>query len=396
MKKIISHINILLLLSIVLYGCAESFLDVESITEPTTDNFYKTIDDAERALIGCYDGWQVTTSNGSLSFYVASELMADECFGGTGTGDGRDHQAIDRFDISQSPSDANLFNGTWGDYYAGIFRCNTLLQKMEQINWEEDSDSRGRIEGETRALRAIMYYDLVRLFGHIPLLTEPTSENIPQAEIKEVYHLIAEDLLFAAENIPADAYPKSNVAKNDGRITPYAAKALLARVYLYYTGYEDGKHAPDVVTKAEILQGLEDVINSTEYSLIPDFKNLWPAASSTPVKDQLEFETTYAGDGNAETVLAQKFNNTQDYDGNSDGNRWLVMLGLRSTDWSPYGRGWGACTVHPKMWTAFETDDARREASIINLVNEGIEEEYDINDQREYTGYMVKKYTPMA
>lgn len=61
-------------------GCSESYLDVESTTNVTTENYYKTIDDADRALIGCYDGWQCTTSNGSLSIYVASQVMSDECF----------------------------------------------------------------------------------------------------------------------------------------------------------------------------------------------------------------------------------------------------------------------------------------------------------------------------
>ena len=105
---------ILLLLSALVSGCSSSFLDIESITESTTDNYYRTIDDAERALIGCYDGWQLTASNGNLAFYVASTVMADETFGGTGNSDGRGYQAIDRFDISESPSDGNLFNGTWG------------------------------------------------------------------------------------------------------------------------------------------------------------------------------------------------------------------------------------------------------------------------------------------
>ena len=396
MTNMKSHISILILSTVLLFSCSESFLDVESITEPTTDNFYRTIDDAERALIGCYDGWQITSANGNLAFYIASEVMSDQTFGATGNSDGRGYQAIDRFDISQSPSDANLFNGTWTDYYTAIFRCNSLLVKMDQIEWNDDNETHSRIEGETRVLRAMLYFDLVRLFGYVPLVTEPSSENFPQSEPIETYKLIAEDLKFAADNIPINAYPKSNAAKNDGRISAYAAKALLARVYLFYTGYENGKYDPQVVTKAEVLQGLEDVINSNEFELIEEFKNLWPAASSIPIQGELAFNSTYAGDGNKETVLAQKFNSTQDYDGNADGNRWLVMMGLRNTDWSPYGRGWGACTVHPKMWNAFETGDTRREASIIHIINEGIEEEFDINDQREYTGMTIKKYTPMA
>src|SRR5690606_42110193 len=94
---------------------------------------------------------------------------------------------------------------------------------------------------------------LFRLFGRVPLLTSPTSENVPQVEAKETYQLIVEDLKIAADNIPADAYPKSNAANNDGRVTAHAAKALLARMYLFYTGYYGVDDL--AVTKAEVLAG---------------------------------------------------------------------------------------------------------------------------------------------
>ena len=135
MKTFKFNIILALALGFGLSSCSNSFLDVESETNITDDNFYKTLADAEMALVGCYDGYQRTSSNGNLSFYVVSEVLSDNCFGGTGNTDGRGYQALDRFDISQSPSDNNLFNGTWTDYYAGIFRCNTLLQKLEGVSW---------------------------------------------------------------------------------------------------------------------------------------------------------------------------------------------------------------------------------------------------------------------
>lgn len=380
--------------SLFLSGCSASFLDVEPMTDVLESNFYKTIDDAEMALIGCYDGYQRTSSNGNLSFTVVSEILSDNCFGGTGHTDGRAYQVLDRFDKAQSPSDNNLFDGTWTDYYAGIFRCNTLLTKMEETDFGDQQAAKLRIEGEAKFLRALMYFDLVRLFGRIPLLTSPTSENIPQVDAKETYQLIVEDLKFAADNIPADAYPKSNAASNDGRVTPYAAKALLARVYLFYTGYY-GVDDLDV-TKAEVLAGLEEVIASNEFALVEEFKSLWPAASYVPVpEDNTLDRSPYAGKGNVEVVFAKKFNNTQNYDGNIDGNRWLVMLGLRNTNFSPYGQGWGACTVNPRLVNAFSENDTRKVASIIDIEGEGITD-FDINDQREYTGYTNKKYTPTA
>jgi hypothetical protein len=388
-------------LTLTFFSCSESLLNVEPQTSILDQNFYKTEADAEMALVGCYDGYQRTSSNGNQSFYITSNVLSDECFGGTGNTDGRGYQALDRFDIAQSPSDNNIFNGTWGDYYAGIFRCNTLLQKLPTItSWKSTDEAviattRGRVEGETRFLRAIMYFDLVRLFEKVPLITVPTTDNVAQSEAIETYKLIVQDLKFAAANIPATAYPKASVATNDGHVTSYAAKAMLARVYLFYTGYY-GKDDLGV-TKAEVLAGLEDVITSKEFALVTDFKSLWPAASYVANKTANTLDKAgYAGKGNVETVFAQKFNNTQNYNGMLDGNRWLVMMGMRNTNWSPYGKGWGACTVNPKLISAFATGDTRKAASAIDIPGEGIESTFDLKDQREYTGYTVKKYTPTA
>ncbi|MFT4223165.1 RagB/SusD family nutrient uptake outer membrane protein [Dysgonomonas sp.] len=395
MNKLKRNILIVLGVSLGLYSCTDSFLDTESKTDLTEGNFYKTIADAEMALVGCYDGFQRTSSNGNLAFYVASEVLSDNCFGGTGNTDGRGYQALDRFDITQSPSDNNLFNGTWSDYYTGIFRCNKLLQKLDGTDFSSNPNARLRIEGEARFLRGLMYFDLVRLFERVPLLTAPTTENVLQAEPADTYKLIVEDLLFATTNIPADAYPKAKASENDGRVTRYAAKALLARVYLFYTGYYG---VDDLgITKAEVLQGLEDVISSGEFGLIGSYHKLWPAASYVPNKEDNTLDkSAYAGAGNIETIFAEKFNNTSNYNGDVDGNRWLVMMGMRNTSWSPYGKGWGACTVNPRLVNAFEASDDRKVASIIDITGEGIKNTFDLKDQREYTGYTVKKYTPTA
>jgi len=389
MKKIYA---LTLGLSLVLSSCGDSFLDVEPMTQVLDQNFYKTQADAEMALIGCYDGYQRTSSNGNFSFYVISEVLSDDAFGGTGFTDARNYQVLDRFDKAESPSDNNMFNGTWTDYYAAIFRCNTLLQKMPGITFNAEEDQK-RIEGETRFLRAILYFDLVRFFERVPLLTAPSIENVPQAEPVDTYKQIVEDLKFAAANIPVDAYPKADAAENDGRATPYAAKSILARVYLFYTGYYG---ATDIgISSAEALAGLEDVISSGEFELVQEFKSLWPASSYVPAPNNTLDRTGYAGEGNSEVVFAQKFNSTQDYNGNVDGNRWLVMMGMRNTNWSPYGKGWGACTVNPRLVNDFSASDDRKSASIIDIEGEGITG-FDIEDQREYTGFTNKKYSPTS
>lgn len=404
MNKLKYNILVLGFAGFGLISCTEGFLDVESKTESTTGNFYRTENDAYRALIGCYDGWRTIISGGGTPMYMAAELMSDECFAGAGKADARNYQVLDRFDQSQSPADENIYEQTWKDCYAAIYRCNMLLSKEGEIQWLSE-ENRKLYMGECRAIRAICYFDMVRLWGNIPLFTEPVNENLPQSDPKAVYNVIFTDLQYAVDNIPADAYPKSEADKNDGHITKAAAQALLARVYLYYTGIYGEE--PEGLTKANVLAGLEDIISNAEangYGLVENFKDLWPAASTVFLSDSYGTDpekTTYAGDGNKETILAQKFNYTQDYNGNNDGNRWLVNLGIRGVNSSPYGKGWGICTVNPEFVKNWEEGDTRKSASVIDIEGEGIDEVTDftkscLNEQREYTGYYIKKYTPMA
>ncbi len=391
------------LLAAGLASCGEGFLETQSKTEGTTGNYYTNESAASRALIGCYDGWQCTVSNGpTFAFHYLSELMSDECFGGTGNADSRNTQVVDRFDIGEDNSQLNLHNTLWTSYYAAIYLTNQLIKEENNIAWNSDA-SHGQIIGEARAMRGILYFDLARVFENVPLLTVPTTDNVPQAPVDSVYAQIFSDLKYAAENIPADAYPRAQAATNDGRITCYAAKAMMARAYLFYTGVY-GKNPVFTdnteVTKAYVLQGLEDIVASGEYSLVPLYKNLWYCASTTwkQTSGQWEEVSTYAGEGNVENILNMKFNYTSDYNGNAGGNNAIQMFSVRGgTFKAPYGQGWGGATVPQNFYDSFAADDQRRDASIINLAGEGIStmETYQskLTDQREYTGYFNKKYT---
>jgi hypothetical protein len=399
MKTKIFSIAALGMLTLGMTSCGNDFLEVSSKTEGTTGNFYANEAAASRALIGCYDGWQRTVSNGpTFAFHYLSELLADECFGGTGANDARNSAVVDRFDMAEDNSQENLHNTLWTSYYAAIYRVNELLQRTEGISWSSDR-TKGQLLGEARTMRGILYFDLVRIFENVPLLTEPSTENVAQAPVDDVYAQIFEDLKFGAENIPADAYPKASSSTNDGRITKYAAEAMMARAYLFYTGVY-GKE-PTGVTKAQALAGLEDIINSGEYDLVPLYKNLWYCASTKwEGSDAAGWKevSTYAGEDNIENILTMKFNYTSDYNGNAGGNNAIQMFSVRGgTFKAPYGQGWGGATVPATFYESFPAGDQRRDASIINMAGEGIEAtaayQKAILDQREYTGYFNKKYT---
>lgn len=382
---------LLMSVSIISMSSCSDYLDTEPKTQITDENFYKTKADAEKAIVGCYDGLQQVWNSG-VAFPVSSEICSDNTFGGTGIADSWSYQVLDEFDLSIAPSENNIFNENWKAYYAGIYRCNKLLSKMDQINWNGDTEYRDYIEAQARFLRAYMYFDMVRLWENIPLITVPTEENVPQSAVDDVYKLIAEDLLFASK-INSEAYSSNWAESNDGRVNKWAAKSLLARVYLFYTGYYGKSDLVGIVSKSDALTGLEDVINNGGYNLLTDYATLWPGSASYK-KNLDKDETKYAGKGNAETVFAIKYNYTSNYDGQTDGNNWLVMLGLRQVTAYPYSKGWGACTVVSNLWNSFETNDQRRNLSIINITTEKITPE--IKDQRDYTGFSNKKYTPIA
>lgn len=385
MKKFKIYI---LALSLLGMGACSDFLDSEPITELTDANFYRTPNDAFMALVGCYDGLQRVYANG-IAFPIASEVFSDNCFGGTGNADGFGYQAIDEFDRLRSPADQNLFEGNWIQYYRALYRINVLLGKLDQVEWGNDDNLKPIYEAEAKFIRAYLYFDMVRLWGGVPLVTAPTRENLKRAEPAEIFKLIAEDLKFAAENLPSTSYA-SQAPATYGRVTKWAAEALIGRVYLFYTGYYQASDLAGVITQQQALAYLEDVIQNGGFGLVEDFDELWPASAAAAGKQ-------YVGENNKETVFAIKYTYTSNYNGATDGNHYMVMFGIRERSFPQfrYGRGWGGATVNPKLWEAYQTSDARRFASIIAISEEGIPFDNHAG-QREYTGYYVKKYAPMV
>ncbi|HEX5172406.1 MAG TPA: RagB/SusD family nutrient uptake outer membrane protein [Cyclobacteriaceae bacterium] len=367
--------------SLLILGSCNDYLESEPYTTITDVNFYKTPEDAYKALVGVYDGLQRMYSSWN-GLVVLSEVCSDNTFGGGGNADGYGVQLLDEFDFSRSPSDNSIMFDNWRNGYRAIYRCNVLLSKLNGIEWGDDEATSPVYEAETRFIRALAYFDLVRFFGNVVFLTEPSTENLPQSEPDPVYALIAEDLQFAINNLPATSYSAQSPSDH-GRVTKWAAEALMGRVFLFYTGYYQ---KPDLagITKAQVLGYLEDVIANSGHELLPDFSSLWPAAS-------LE---NYAGERNPENIFNIKYTYTSSYNGDVDGNHWLVMMGVRGGNYTPYGQGWGVGTVNPKLWDAYATTDTRKTASIISIQDEGID--FNKVDQREYTGYFNKKYTPMS
>ncbi len=386
-------------LAVSLVSCSD-FLDVQSRTDKDSGNYYSTTADAQEALVGCYDALQLIWSGG-VSLPVATTVMSDLCFGSTGSGDDDKYPMLDEFDKEVSSGNLSVFEDNWKDYYTGVYRCNMLIQNLENINWDGDEDLRKQVTGEVYFLRAFFYFDMVRMWERIPLLKEPSRENIEQSDPDETYALIASDLQIAVENCRQVPY---NQIEDDwhGHATSWAAEALLARVYLYYTGYY-GKSSLFDITKDQVLTYLEDVIANSGHDLLPDneYHRLWPAASTykAVMNGGTLSDSEYAGETNEEIIFAVKYTYTSDYNGNTDGNHWMVMQGIRgiSEPKYGYGEGWGSSTVVPALYENWDDNDQRKAASIIAISEEGVDFSLnEIKGVKEYTGYFTKKYTPQC
>lgn len=380
-------------------------MDTESKTSQNDETAYRNTEAIEMALVGCYDGWQRTISSEEVGMYMLAEFASDQAHGGLGFSDGKNNNVLDQFDISVAPSYNNLFNADWINYYAAIFRCNKVIQAEETADWGGDLAARGRIIGQARALRAILYFDLARMFGDVPLVTVPTEENLPRTAASEVYKQIFDDLKYAAANIPADAFPLSSRDVNDGRITKYAAEALLARAYLYYTGYYGQEN--EGCSKQEAIDALEDIINNGGYELEANYADLFMPACTKDASNGSNYawDTTFKGkyynnggwvsDISKEVILNLKFSATADYNGNADGNVFQVYLGPRNKCATSVNiaSGWGACSVTQKFVDTYK-DDPRFNACVWSCADAGFAA--DVNDTYEYTGYYTRKYAPMC
>jgi hypothetical protein len=390
--------------ALALTSVASCSLDTESLTDLNDLTAYRNQEAAEMALVGCYDGWQATIGNEGLGMYLTAELASDQAHGGLGFSDAKNNNAIDQFDLSIAPSYNNLFDTDWKNYYKAIFRCNKIIMNEDVTQWN-NADGKGLVVGQARALRAILYFDLARLFGDVPLILVPTEANVPRTPAAEVYKAIFEDLKYASENIPADAFPVASNSSNDGRISKYAAEAMLARVYLYYTGYYGEEN--EACTKQDAIDALEDVIDNGGYELEANYADLFMPACTKDASagDTYAWETTYkgkhynnggwTGDISKEVILNLKFAATADYNGNNDGNAFQVYLGPRNKNATNVlvAAGWGACSVTKAFVDEFK-DDPRFSTCCWSCADASFDA--DVNDTYEYTGYYTRKYAPMC
>lgn len=234
-------------------------LEVEPQNSIPADQAFQTKQDIERGILGAYASFQ------SLSYYgrtyiLFSDLAADNLahpLAATAV----EYAQVDNNNIL--PENGSI-SGIWNIAYDGINVANNVIVKVPTIV-DMTEDERNAALGELYFIRALNHFNLLNYFGAIPLKLQPTvgvaDLDAPRNTVSEVYAQIIEDLTFSSVYLPS--------AGNKTRATKYAAKALLARVFLYKGDYEQAvAMATEVIEdgNATLLTNYAEIFGDDESS----------------------------------------------------------------------------------------------------------------------------------
>jgi hypothetical protein len=294
MKNILKFI----LLSFIIFigaGCEKELLNQKPQSFISPETFYSNESEAMAAVTACYDRMGNWTGMYPFRYQLVANLPTDDLVFARAAGT---LVIINTF--TYDPSLREL-QSVWQEFYQMIQNCNYAISHIPNTPMTNTA-LKNRLIGEARFIRALGYLELVRFFGDLPLVTEPTKSfeglKIPRTPAQKVYEQIIEDLKFAESNLDL-TYTGSNI----GRATIGAAKGLMAKTYL--TMASPGTKG--ITDKAKYWQLAADkckeVIDLRRYSLQNSYTNIFASnnENNSEVLFDVQFSagygTTTAGEG---------------------------------------------------------------------------------------------------
>lgn len=356
--------SFLVLMAVVLSGCSESWLELEPRTQTLETDFYQTEDQIFEAVVATYDVLQWGGFGGYTQIEMISDILSDEAH--CGGGDANDQpqlQSLENFSMNPNMSP----DGLWGKFYQGIYAANTVIGRIDDVETWEKQD-KDRLLAEAHFLRAYYYYQLWRFYGKVPLILEVLNpgDAVEQLEPDAIYAFIVAEL----DNDVIGKLPTELEPYDLGRATNGAAVALKARIVLYQN---------DETKMAEIASELETLIGAGTYALESDLDYVFSNVGEYCSESVFEINHTEARNWGDWGWLA-----------GGEGNMQPIMTGIRGYSGDFYDAGWGFSPVSVSLSEAFDNDDLRKEATIIDPVALGA----SFDEGYQNTGLFQKKYAP--
>ncbi len=370
-KNIKSAIAIVAIM-LVFVSCKKDYLELTPRGTALEDNFYQNEKEVLQGVIAVYDVIQWGTTGGYTMKMPLLSAASDDCFaGGSNASDQPNWVAYDNFNMNASLGPQV---GLWNKNFTGINRANLILSKIDKST-ALSTAFKTRVTAETKFLRAYFYFDLVRFFGNVPLITQVLSTTNLYTQVQstpvQIYAQIEKDLREAAPGLPA------TIADTEkGRISQGAAKAQLAKVLLYQN---DNTKMAEAAT---IFEDVNRVGNAYGYALLPNYADIFNPANKFNVESILEIPHS----NNAAWT-------DWGYINGGEGNVGTQFIGMDSYNGDTYSSGWGFCPVTLDLVNVMK-NDPRFAATIIDgtaLKAAGA----TYNGRYQNTDYFIKKYAPL-
>ena len=255
--KTIKAILLIISAGCVFSSCSDNFLERFPEGNLNTGNFFNSTEEFEQALNGAYT---------PLRTIANSEYLMDECRSDNARyfyyAKDRGNNATEKMTNYLTQSDDVITLNRYKADYVGIARTNTILDRINTISFTMSDADKDRIVGETKALRAHYYFDLVRKFGGVPLFLHevkaPGDAYKARSSVDSVYGQIIADLKDAVALLQ-----NPDFSGDAGRINKGVASAELGRVYLVQGDYHEAIPYLESVTKMgyKLLPNFRDVFN---------------------------------------------------------------------------------------------------------------------------------------
>lgn len=308
MKRIINYI--LSAVVILSFTHCNEFLDIEPHGQENSENFFLQEKNGISAIIGIYDLLQLDEGAGPdgqwmghhHDFFIG-DLISDDSEKGSNDGDYGELRDLVGFNLKPTDGTATNF---WIHGFYGISRSNYALDNLSNVTW--NPELRDQLIGEASFLRAYFYWYLVRVYGGVPLFSTTVSPSdfgqVERASLNQVYTLIAEDLTKAIDLLPE----KSQYASSDmGRATKGAARALLARIYMYQIGTDIDCNK----TWQDVYALTDAIIKSGEYALLGNYAKLLETENENNIESVFEIQMGVGASDQAPASIGTNFYNFQ-------------------------------------------------------------------------------------
>ena len=276
-------------LNIILSGCAllglaacSDFLNIRTeATMPSSGMDYSKPENVIMPLSNAYASMRLGEGE-TLNYIAVLEISSDDADKGSSAEDGPNVKAVDEFTLDPANG---CVNDVWNYFYNIASAANYAVESMElfrkAITSAEGLKEVDRCDGEARIIRAWAYFNLLRIFGSVPLITKTmTSEELAAMKVsseEEIFTFIYDDLDVAIKNVP-DTYEEY-----PGRYTCHTARALKSKVALYRKDWDEAAKQADAIMATQ------------EFSLLPNFRNVFQIKGENSSESLMEIQSSTLG-----------------------------------------------------------------------------------------------------